>query len=136
MHLREKVFYCKVYEPYNKKVYHRVCQSKGKHFFLPVDHIRSSRPFGSVLFQCLPGVVAVSACYFATHLLTLPSKLKVSICLLQDRDECLEIADLCGGQQKCLNTPGALNCFNYLNIFVMSVLLHLPHNLCIIYYHK
>uniref|UniRef100_A0A3P9BTP1 Si:ch211-252f13.5 n=1 Tax=Maylandia zebra TaxID=106582 RepID=A0A3P9BTP1_9CICH len=24
----------------------------------------------------------------------------------QDRDECLEIAHLCGGQQKCLNTPG------------------------------
>uniref|UniRef100_A0A3Q1GPH9 Si:ch211-252f13.5 n=1 Tax=Acanthochromis polyacanthus TaxID=80966 RepID=A0A3Q1GPH9_9TELE len=24
----------------------------------------------------------------------------------QDRDECLEIADLCGDQQKCLNTPG------------------------------
>lgn len=90
-----------------------------------MDHIRSSRPFGSVLFQCLPGVVAVSACYFATHLLILPSKLKVSICLLQDRDECLEIAHLCGGQQKCLNTPGALNCFKNLNIFVMSVLLDL-----------
>lgn len=55
----------------------------------------------------------------------LPSKLKVSICLLQDRDECLEIAHLCGGQQKCLNTPGALNCFKNLNIFVMSVLLDL-----------
>lgn len=25
---------------------------------------------------------------------------------LQDRDECLEISDLCGDQQKCLNTPG------------------------------
>uniref|UniRef100_A0A3B4WQV0 Si:ch211-252f13.5 n=1 Tax=Seriola lalandi dorsalis TaxID=1841481 RepID=A0A3B4WQV0_SERLL len=24
----------------------------------------------------------------------------------QDRDECLEISDLCGDQQKCLNTPG------------------------------
>lgn len=27
------MFYCKVYEPCNKKVYHKVCQSKGKHFY-------------------------------------------------------------------------------------------------------
>lgn len=45
---------------------------------------------------------------------TRASKLKVSICLLQDRDECLEIADLCGGQQKCLNTPGSMNRFKVL----------------------
>lgn len=31
---------------------------------------------------------------------------------LQDRDECLEIADLCGDQQKCLNTPGEMNTEN------------------------
>lgn len=30
--------------------------------------------------------------------------------ICQDRDECLEIADLCGGQQKCLNTPGGFRC--------------------------
>ncbi|KAF3699023.1 hypothetical protein EXN66_Car014710 [Channa argus] len=30
--------------------------------------------------------------------------------ICQDRDECLEIADLCGDQQKCLNTPGGFRC--------------------------
>ncbi|XP_053739719.1 uncharacterized protein LOC128769769 [Synchiropus splendidus] len=28
----------------------------------------------------------------------------------QDRDECLELSDLCGDQQKCLNTPGGFRC--------------------------
>ncbi|KAM7378921.1 hypothetical protein PAMP_004509 [Pampus punctatissimus] len=30
--------------------------------------------------------------------------------ICQDRDECLEITDLCGDQQKCLNTPGGFRC--------------------------
>ncbi|TKS80216.1 hypothetical protein D9C73_013551 [Collichthys lucidus] len=30
--------------------------------------------------------------------------------ICQDRDECLEIADLCGDEQKCLNTPGGFRC--------------------------
>ncbi|KAM6920048.1 uncharacterized protein PEZ65_012099 isoform 2-T2 [Lycodopsis pacificus] len=30
--------------------------------------------------------------------------------ICQDRDECLEIGDLCGDQQKCLNTPGGFRC--------------------------
>ncbi|KAF7649865.1 hypothetical protein LDENG_00134360 [Lucifuga dentata] len=30
--------------------------------------------------------------------------------ICQDRDECLEIANLCGDQQKCLNTPGGFRC--------------------------
>ncbi|KAM3603838.1 uncharacterized protein V6R79_002865 [Siganus canaliculatus] len=30
--------------------------------------------------------------------------------ICQDRDECLEISDLCGDQQKCLNTPGGFRC--------------------------
>ncbi|CAG5897079.1 unnamed protein product, partial [Menidia menidia] len=30
--------------------------------------------------------------------------------ICQDRDECLEIADMCGDQQKCLNTPGGFRC--------------------------
>ncbi|XP_029381084.1 uncharacterized protein LOC115057962 [Echeneis naucrates] len=30
--------------------------------------------------------------------------------ICQDRDECLEIADLCGDRQKCLNTPGGFRC--------------------------
>ncbi|KAL7387310.1 hypothetical protein ABVT39_021755 [Epinephelus coioides] len=30
--------------------------------------------------------------------------------ICQDRDECLEIADLCGDVQKCLNTPGGFRC--------------------------
>ncbi|XP_029971014.1 uncharacterized protein LOC115405549 [Salarias fasciatus] len=30
--------------------------------------------------------------------------------MCQDRDECLEIADLCGDEQKCLNTAGGFRC--------------------------
>ncbi|XP_072297191.1 uncharacterized protein [Eucyclogobius newberryi] len=30
--------------------------------------------------------------------------------ICQDRDECLEIADLCGDKHKCLNTPGGFKC--------------------------
>ncbi|KAL3054726.1 hypothetical protein OYC64_017624 [Pagothenia borchgrevinki] len=30
--------------------------------------------------------------------------------ICQDRDECLEISDLCGDRQKCLNTPGGFRC--------------------------
>ncbi|XP_069367932.1 uncharacterized protein [Paralichthys olivaceus] len=30
--------------------------------------------------------------------------------ICQDRDECLEISNLCGDQQKCLNTPGGFRC--------------------------
>ncbi|XP_037642167.1 uncharacterized protein si:ch211-252f13.5 [Sebastes umbrosus] len=30
--------------------------------------------------------------------------------ICQDRDECLEIGDLCGDRQRCLNTPGGFRC--------------------------
>ncbi|KAM4552568.1 uncharacterized protein PAE49_015979 [Odontesthes bonariensis] len=30
--------------------------------------------------------------------------------ICQDRDECLEVANLCGDQQKCFNTPGGFRC--------------------------
>ncbi|XP_028329490.1 uncharacterized protein LOC114479808 [Gouania willdenowi] len=30
--------------------------------------------------------------------------------ICQDRDECLEIANLCGDSQKCVNTPGGFRC--------------------------
>ncbi|CAJ1071664.1 uncharacterized protein si:ch211-252f13.5 [Xyrichtys novacula] len=30
--------------------------------------------------------------------------------ICQDRDECLEISDLCGDQQRCQNTPGGFRC--------------------------
>lgn len=30
--------------------------------------------------------------------------------ICQDRDECLEISDVCGDRQKCLNTPGGFRC--------------------------
>ncbi|CAN9503074.1 unnamed protein product [Ophioblennius macclurei] len=30
--------------------------------------------------------------------------------ICQDRDECLEISDLCGDEQKCQNTPGGFRC--------------------------
>ncbi|XP_030608243.1 uncharacterized protein LOC115796124 isoform X2 [Archocentrus centrarchus] len=37
-------------------------------------------------------------------------KVDMEATVMEDRDECLEIADLCGGQQKCLNTPGGFRC--------------------------
>lgn len=38
----------------------------------------------------------------------------------QDRDECLEITDLCGDQQKCLNTPGNISYWSPVPIFRSS----------------
>ncbi|XP_026168456.1 uncharacterized protein LOC113133784 [Mastacembelus armatus] len=47
---------------------------------------------------CPPGFFLVAQCSLHAD----------RIC--QDRDECLEIAELCGDQQKCLNTPGGFRC--------------------------
>ncbi|XP_015812990.3 uncharacterized protein si:ch211-252f13.5 isoform X1 [Nothobranchius furzeri] len=47
---------------------------------------------------CPPGFFLVAQCSVHTD----------RIC--QDRDECLEISNLCGDQQKCLNTPGGFRC--------------------------
>lgn len=34
------------------------------------------------------------------------TKAGLNVLSLQDRDECLEIPDLCADEEKCLNTPG------------------------------
>ncbi|KAL6489789.1 hypothetical protein MHYP_G00001340 [Metynnis hypsauchen] len=47
---------------------------------------------------CPPGFFLVSQC--STH----------ADRMCQDRDECLEIQNLCGAQNQCLNTPGGFRC--------------------------
>ncbi|KAG9273663.1 hypothetical protein AMEX_G10398 [Astyanax mexicanus] len=47
---------------------------------------------------CLPGFFLVSQCSIHADR------------MCQDRDECLEIQNLCGAQNQCLNTPGGFKC--------------------------
>ncbi|XP_010893694.5 uncharacterized protein si:ch211-252f13.5 [Esox lucius] len=61
-------------------------------------HLGTGLPRCERCTVCPPGFFLVSQC----------SVYADRIC--QDRDECLEISNLCGQQEKCLNTPGGFRC--------------------------
>ncbi|MED6275275.1 hypothetical protein CHARACLAT_024924 [Characodon lateralis] len=58
----------------------------------------SSHPHCEKCTVCPPGFFLVAQCSVHAD----------RIC--QDRDECLEISDLCRDKQKCINTPGGFRC--------------------------